>query len=87
MLDVHFLHENVARNLHEYVRMVLKRTPHPAGTTKHENETVISIHFQFNILGSEATSLFDIGRWTFDVGRSFSYKLHTGFRITFNNYR
>ena len=31
-------------------------------------------HFYFNILGSEATSLFDVGRWTFDVGRSFSYK-------------
>jgi hypothetical protein len=32
-------------------------------------------HFQFNILESEATSLLDVGRWTFDVGRSFSYKM------------
>ena len=39
----------------------------------HENKIVLSIHFQFNILGSEATSLFEIGRWTFDVGRSFEF--------------
>ena len=34
-------------------------------------DAVLNIHFHFNILGSEATSLFDVGRWTFDVGRSF----------------
>ena len=37
-------------------------------------DAVLGIHFQFNVLGSEATSLFDIGRWTFNVGRSFSHK-------------
>jgi len=35
---------------------------------------VHNIYFHINILGSEATSLFDVRRWTFDVGRSFSYK-------------
>ena len=38
-------------------------------------DAVLGFHFQFNILGSgAATSLFDVGRWAFDVGRSFSYK-------------
>ena len=49
--------------------------PVPAGTTKYENKIVLGIHFQFNLLGSEATSLFDVRRWAFDVGRSFSYKV------------
>ena len=53
---------------------VLKRLiklPYPTGTKNHENETALSIHFQFNILGSEATSLFPaaagIGRSMLDV--------------------
>ena len=30
-------------------------------------DAVFGIYFQFNLLGSEATTLFDIGRWTLDV--------------------
>ena len=35
------------------------------------SKSILIIHFHFNIMESEATSLFDVGRWTFDVGRSF----------------
>jgi hypothetical protein len=50
---------------------VLKRLiklPYPTGTKNHENETALSIHFQFNILGSEATSLSPAGGG--GIGRS-----------------
>ena len=41
-------------------------------------DAVFGIYFQFNLLGSEATTLFDIGRWTFDVGRSFCFSFPRG---------
>ena len=41
--------------------------PCPASTTKHEKGTALSIHLQFNTSGSEATSLFDIGRSMLNV--------------------
>ena len=55
--------------------LFFNRKPATANRERLRNEIVLIIHFQFNILGSGATSLFDVGRWAFDVGRSFSYKV------------
>ena len=46
---------------------IFNKPPCPAGTTKHENMIVPGVHFQFNILESEATSLLDVGRSMLDV--------------------
>ena len=58
--------------------LFFNRKPATANRERLRNEIVLIIHFHVNILGSGATSLFDVGRWAFDVGRSFSYKSADG---------